>query len=100
MDGDGPASGFPRRPNTRRTLDSAKIVTRPEAGAAEVSTEMEALISLIDTGDDRQDIGWLAMHAAPLREGLHDCAARAELRMAALEDKAFENTSLQIIHCR
>ena len=61
---------------------------------------MEVLISLIDTGDDRQDIGWLVMHAAPLREGLHDRAARAELRMADLEDRAFGNISLQIIHCR
>ena len=51
---------------------------------------MEALIllvSLIDTvtrtGDDRQDIGGLAMHVAALREGLHDRATRAEQRMAA-----------------
>ena len=67
----------------------------PEAGAAELSIEMEALISLIDTGDERQSIGWLVMHAAALREGLHDRAARAERRMAAaaLEDKAFGSIS-------
>ena len=72
----------------------------PEAGAAELSIEMEALISLIDTGDERQSIGWLVMHAAALREGLRDRAARADQRMAALEDRAFGNISLQIIHCR
>ena len=77
----------PRRP-ARRSLDAAKVVATPDAaGLPGVSEEMEALLSLMDATDRKQYLAWMAMHAASMREGLLDRAARAEQRMEALENK-------------
>ena len=79
----------PRRP-ARRSLDPMKVVATPDAAALPgVSEEMEALLSLMDATDRRQYLAWMAMHAASMREGLLDRAARAEQRMEALENKVF-----------
>ena len=79
----------PRRP-ARRSLDPMKVVATPDAAALPgVSEEMEALLSLMDATDRKQYLAWMAMHAASMREGLLDRAARAEQRMEALENRVF-----------
>ena len=89
-------SGNPRRPKPRNSLDKAKIATTPESGAAksaEMEAHLEALLSKMEPSGQMQYKGWLAMHTAAVRDGLHDRAARADQRMAALEAKAFGDIS-------
>ena len=73
-----------------------KVVATRDAAAAGlpgVSAEMEALLSMMDEGDRKQYLAWMAMHAASMREGLLDRAARAVQRMEALGNKCSVLTS-------